>query len=97
MGDIGSSRRGQGAVDVRQQVGLVLDPHGQANEAVLQAGVAAGEAFAMGTRVFTLAESLGGVESLVETPPASSKLTMPPGARICRAQSACCGCSSSPG
>lgn len=43
----------------------------------LKGGVAAGEAFAMGTRVFTLAESLGGVESLVETPPSMTHASIP--------------------
>lgn len=43
----------------------------------LAGGVAAGEAFAMGTRVFTLAESLGGVESLVETPPSMTHASIP--------------------
>lgn len=43
----------------------------------LTGGVAAGEAFACATRVFTLAESLGGVESLVETPPSMTHASIP--------------------
>jgi len=43
----------------------------------LRGGVPAGEAFAMATRIFTLAESLGGVESLVETPPSMTHASIP--------------------
>jgi cystathionine gamma-lyase len=43
----------------------------------LKGGVPAGEAFASATRVFTLAESLGGVESLVETPPSMTHASIP--------------------
>jgi cystathionine beta-lyase/cystathionine gamma-synthase len=43
----------------------------------LKGGVAAGEAFASSTRFFTLAESLGGVESLVETPPSMTHAAIP--------------------
>ncbi len=43
----------------------------------LRGGVAAGNAFASATRVFTLAESLGGVESLVETPPSMTHASIP--------------------
>jgi cystathionine gamma-lyase len=43
----------------------------------LKGGVAAGDAFAMATEVFTLAESLGGVESLVETPPSMTHASIP--------------------
>lgn len=43
----------------------------------LAGGVAAGEAFASATKVFTLAESLGGVESLVETPPSMTHASIP--------------------
>lgn len=43
----------------------------------LKAGVAGGVAFATGTRIFTLAESLGGVESLVETPPSMTHASIP--------------------
>ena len=43
----------------------------------LTGGVAAGDAFATATQVFTLAESLGGVESLVETPPSMTHASIP--------------------
>ena len=43
----------------------------------LAGGVPAGNAFAMSTRIFTLAESLGGVESLVETPPSMTHASIP--------------------
>lgn len=47
----------------------------------LRGGVAAGDAFASSTRLFTLAESLGGVESLVETPPSMTHASIPAEAR----------------
>jgi cystathionine gamma-lyase len=47
----------------------------------LAGGVPAGNAFATATRVFTLAESLGGVESLVETPPSMTHASIPPEVR----------------
>ncbi len=47
----------------------------------LKGGVAAGNAFASSTRIFTLAESLGGVESLVETPPSMTHASIPPEVR----------------
>jgi len=40
-------------------------------------GVPAGNAFASATKVFTLAESLGGVESLVEVPPSMTHASIP--------------------
>ena len=43
----------------------------------LKGGVPAGEAFASATKFFTLAESLGGVESLVETPPSMTHAAIP--------------------
>ncbi|MCP5020547.1 MAG: cystathionine gamma-synthase [bacterium] len=43
----------------------------------LKGGVAAGDKFASSTKVFTLAESLGGVESLVETPPSMTHASIP--------------------
>ena len=43
----------------------------------LEGGVAAGETFASATRIFTLAESLGGVESLIETPPTMTHASIP--------------------
>ena len=43
----------------------------------LAGGVPAGNAFACATRIFTLAESLGGVESLVETPPSMTHASIP--------------------
>ena len=43
----------------------------------LRGGVEAGNAFASATKVFTLAESLGGVESLVETPPSMTHASIP--------------------
>ena len=43
----------------------------------LKGGVAAGEKFASSTNVFILAESLGGVESLVETPPSMTHASIP--------------------
>jgi cystathionine beta-lyase/cystathionine gamma-synthase len=43
----------------------------------LRGGVEAGNAFASSTRLFTLAESLGGVESLVETPPTMTHASIP--------------------
>jgi len=39
--------------------------------------VPAGVAFATNTNIFTLAESLGGVESLVETPPSMTHASIP--------------------
>ena len=47
----------------------------------LHGGVSAGDRFAMSTRLFTLAESLGGVESLVETPPSMTHASIPAEAR----------------
>jgi cystathionine beta-lyase/cystathionine gamma-synthase len=47
----------------------------------LRGGVEAGNRFAMSTRLFTLAESLGGVESLVETPPSMTHASIPAEAR----------------
>ena len=47
----------------------------------LRGGVPAGNAFASSTKVFTLAESLGGVESLVETPPSMTHASIPPEVR----------------
>jgi cystathionine gamma-lyase len=47
----------------------------------LAGGVAAGNAFATATRIFTLAESLGGVESLVEVPPSMTHASIPPDVR----------------
>ncbi|MDF1838809.1 MAG: cystathionine gamma-synthase [Planctomycetota bacterium] len=43
----------------------------------LKGGVPAGDKFASSTKVFTLAESLGGVESLVETPPSMTHASIP--------------------
>ncbi|MFT7669429.1 MAG: cystathionine gamma-lyase [Planctomycetota bacterium] len=43
----------------------------------LKGGVSAGETFASSTKYFTLAESLGGVESLVETPPSMTHAAIP--------------------
>ena len=43
----------------------------------LKGGVSAGEAFASSTNYFTLAESLGGVESLVATPPSMTHAAIP--------------------
>jgi cystathionine beta-lyase/cystathionine gamma-synthase len=50
----------------------------------LDGGVDAANAFASGTQVFTLAESLGGVESLVEVPPSMTHASIP--ADVRRAQ-----------
>tara|TARA_R110002072_G_scaffold113438_3_gene242932 strand:+ start:1793 stop:2986 length:1194 start_codon:yes stop_codon:yes gene_type:complete len=47
----------------------------------LKGGVLAGETFASSTKIFTLAESLGGVESLVETPPSMTHASIPPEVR----------------
>jgi cystathionine gamma-lyase len=47
----------------------------------LRGGVSAGDKFAMSTRLFTLAESLGGVESLVEAPPSMTHASIPAEAR----------------
>ena len=47
----------------------------------LAGGVPAADAFATSTRVFTLAESLGGVESLVEVPPSMTHASIPPEVR----------------
>jgi len=44
----------------------------------LRGGVEAGSALACATRVFTLAESLGGVESLIEVPPLMTHASIPP-------------------
>ena len=43
----------------------------------LEGGVPAGVAFSKATRLFTLAESLGGVESLVEVPPIVTHASIP--------------------
>ncbi len=43
----------------------------------LRGGVEAGNTFAASTRIFTLAESLGGVESLVEVPPSMTHASIP--------------------
>jgi len=43
----------------------------------LKTGLAGGKAFASSTQVFTLAESLGGVESLVEVPPIMTHASIP--------------------
>ena len=43
----------------------------------LKGGVEAANAFATGTKIFTLAESLGGVESLVEVPPSMTHASIP--------------------
>ncbi len=43
----------------------------------LRGGVEAGNRFAASTRIFTLAESLGGVESLVEVPPSMTHASIP--------------------
>ncbi len=43
----------------------------------LRGGVSAGVAFSKATRIFTLAESLGGVESLVEVPPIMTHASIP--------------------
>ncbi|MCC6407874.1 MAG: cystathionine gamma-synthase [Planctomycetes bacterium] len=47
----------------------------------LRGGVPAGDALASSTRLFTLAESLGGVESLIETPPSMTHASIPPETR----------------
>lgn len=49
----------------------------------LKGGVEAANAFASTTKIFTLAESLGGVESLVEVPPSMTHASIP--AKIRRA------------
>jgi cystathionine gamma-lyase len=43
----------------------------------LQGGLEAGKAFTAGTKLFTLAESLGGVESLIEVPPIMTHASIP--------------------
>jgi cystathionine beta-lyase/cystathionine gamma-synthase len=43
----------------------------------LHGGVPAGDLFASSTKIFILAESLGGVESLVETPPSMTHASIP--------------------
>ena len=43
----------------------------------LRGGVPAGDGFASSTKIFVLAESLGGVESLVETPPSMTHASIP--------------------
>jgi cystathionine gamma-lyase len=47
----------------------------------LKGGVEAANAFATSTRLFTLAESLGGVESLVEVPPSMTHASIPAAVR----------------
>jgi cystathionine beta-lyase/cystathionine gamma-synthase len=47
----------------------------------LEGGVEDANAFAMKTRIFTLAESLGGVESLVEVPTSMTHASIPPAVR----------------
>lgn len=47
----------------------------------LEGGVEAANTFASSTRVFTLAESLGGVESLVEVPPSMTHASIPAAVR----------------
>jgi cystathionine beta-lyase/cystathionine gamma-synthase len=43
----------------------------------LVGGLEAGESFSTKTRLFTLAESLGGVESLIEVPPTMTHASIP--------------------
>ena len=47
----------------------------------LKGGVEAANTFASATKIFTLAESLGGVESLVEVPPSMTHASIPPEVR----------------
>jgi cystathionine beta-lyase/cystathionine gamma-synthase len=47
----------------------------------IEGGVEAANTFASSTRVFTLAESLGGVESLVEVPPSMTHASIPAAVR----------------
>ncbi|MEZ6005344.1 MAG: cystathionine gamma-synthase [Planctomycetota bacterium] len=47
----------------------------------LKGGVPAGNHMASSTHIFTLAESLGGVESLIETPPSMTHASIPPAVR----------------
>lgn len=47
----------------------------------LKGGVAAGNRCASTTKIFTLAESLGGVESLIETPPSMTHASIPAAVR----------------
>jgi len=51
----------------------------------LKTGVPDGKAFSMATRVFTLAESLGSVESLVEVPPIMTHASIPAAERLAAA------------
>jgi cystathionine beta-lyase/cystathionine gamma-synthase len=44
----------------------------------LEGGLEAGRSFCTATEIFTLAESLGGVESLVEVPPLMTHASIPP-------------------
>ena len=47
----------------------------------LKGGVEAANTFASSTKIFTLAESLGGVESLVEVPPSMTHASIPAAVR----------------
>jgi len=47
----------------------------------LKGSLARAEAFVAATEVFTLAESLGGVESLIEVPAAMTHASVPPDVR----------------
>ncbi|HRV82420.1 MAG TPA: aminotransferase class I/II-fold pyridoxal phosphate-dependent enzyme, partial [Planctomycetota bacterium] len=47
----------------------------------LKGGVEAGNRLASSTKIFTLAESLGGVESLIETPPSMTHASIPAAVR----------------
>ena len=56
-------------------------PGGMVSFELRHGSVAQANAFAAATRVFTLAESLGGVESLVEVPPSMTHASIPPETR----------------
>jgi cystathionine beta-lyase/cystathionine gamma-synthase len=49
---------------------------------VLDADLARAERFVSATKLFTLAESLGGVESLIELPAAMTHASIPPAQRL---------------
>ena len=49
---------------------------------VLDADLEAAQKFCASTRIFTLAESLGGVESLIEIPAAMTHASLPPAKRL---------------
>jgi cystathionine gamma-lyase len=60
---------------------LQMQAYGGKRSFELDGGVEAANKLASSTRIFTLAESLGGVESLIEVPPSMTHASIPPEVR----------------